>query len=236
MSQQKMNLNPFVGFPKETLKFLRELKKNNNREWFAANKQRYEQSVVEPALSLIRSLEKPLAKSAPLLKVEAKKMGGSLMRIYKDTRFSKDKTPYKTNVGIQFRHLHGKDVHAPGVYVHIDPDECFLGVGTWRPPADALKRIRDFISENESIWVKLLRNKKFNAEFAFHEDRLKSTPRGYDKHHPLIDELRQQSFIAIAPLTHQQIEGTELLTLIPKFISTARPLMSALCTALDQPW
>ncbi len=226
----------FSGFPTGTIKFLTELKKNNNREWFAEHKSRYEEFVVKPALALIRSLEKPLAKSAPLLKVEAKKMGGSLMRIYKDTRFSKDKTPYKTNIGIQFRHVNGKDVHAPGVYFHIEPGECFIGVGTWRPPADALKKIRDYIVENESTWSKLLRDKRFCQAFEMHADRLKSTPRGYDKLHPLIDELRQQSFIGISPLTKTQIESDELTTLIPKLISTGRPLMAALCEALGQPW
>lgn len=213
-----------------------ELKKHNNRDWFAENKNRYESMVVEPALALIRSLEKPLAKSAPLLQVEAKRAGGSLMRIYKDTRFSKDKTPYKTNVGIQFRHASGKDVHAPGVYLHIDPSECFVGVGTWRPPSVALKQIRDYIVDNESTWAKLLRNKRFCQSFQMYEDRLKSTPRGYDKQHPLIDELRQQSFIGISPLTKKQIESQELTKLIPRLVATARPLMTALCEALGQPW
>ncbi len=226
----------FPGFPPDTLKFLIDLRENNNRDWFNANKDRYEQSVVQPALELIRSLERPLARVAPLLRVEAKKMGGSLMRIYKDTRFSKDKTPYKTNLGIQFRHQHGQDVHAPGVYLHIDPDECFLGVGTWRPPSDALKKIRGFIDDNPTIWRKVLTNKKFKESFTMHEDRLKSTPRGYDKQHPLIDELRQQSFIGMSALTGKQIQSPELTALIPKLITAGKPLMLALCEALEQPW
>ncbi|MEZ6075236.1 MAG: TIGR02453 family protein [Pirellulaceae bacterium] len=160
------------------------------------HKTRYEQSVLAPALELITALQKPLAKARCC---ELNRNGwGSLMRIYKDTRFSKDKTPYKTNVGIQFRHQRGGDVHAPGVYLHVSPAECFLGVGTWRPPSDALRRIRDYIISHETTWIKLLKQKKFNAAFTMHEDRLKSTPRGYDKHHPLIDELRQQSFIGMA--------------------------------------
>ena len=226
----------FAGFPKDTIEFLSDLRDNNNRDWFQANKLRYEQSVLEPALELIRSLEKPLAKVAPLLRVEAKKMGGSLMRIYKDTRFSKDKTPYKCNIGIQFRHQHGRDVHAPGVYLHIAPDECFVGVGTWRPPDEALKWIREYIVDQETSWRKVINNKKFREAFAMYEDRLKSTPRGFDKQHPLIDELRQQSFIGMAPLNRSQIQSPQLAALIPKLITAGKPLMVALCEALEQPW
>ncbi len=231
-----MPASGFTGFPADTLHFLEELQENNNRVWFAEHKTRYEQSVLAPALELITALQKPLAKAAPLLRVESKRMGGSLMRIYKDTRFSKDKLPYKTNIGIQFRHQHGGDVHAPGVYLHVSPAECFLGVGTWRPPSDALRKIRDYIISHESTWKKLLKQKKFNAAFTMHEDRLKSTPRGYDKQHPLIDELRQQSFIGIAPLTRKQVQSKELVERIPKLITVGKPLMVTLCEALEQPW
>ncbi len=158
------------------------------------------------------------------------------MRIYKDTRFSKDKLPYKTNIGIQFRHQQGGDVHAPGVYLHISPDECFLGVGTWRPPSDALRKIRDYIVSHEASWKKLLRQKRFNDTFTMHQDRLKSTPRGYDKQHPLIDELRQQSFIGMAQLTRKQVQSKDLVELIPKLISAGNPWMTILCEALEQPW
>ncbi len=226
----------FQGFPADTLEFLSDLKENNNREWFAANKIRYEQSVQQPALELIRSLEKPLSKIAPLLTVEAKKVGGSLMRIYKDTRFSKDKTPFKTNIGIQFRHQNGRDVHAPGVYLQIEPSECFLGIGTWRPPSDALKKIRNFICEHETQWLKAMRSKSFKDTFDMYEDRLKSTPRGFDKMHPLIDALRQQSFIGMVKLGRQQLESPELGELVPKLVGAGKPLMAVLCEALDQPW
>jgi uncharacterized protein (TIGR02453 family) len=231
-----MTNNGFPGFPPDCFEFLKDLRDNNQRDWFAAHKERYEQSVLEPALALIRCLERPLAKAAPLLRVEAKKMGGSLMRIYKDTRFSKDKTPYKTNIGIQFRHQLGRDVHAPGVYLHIAPDECFLGVGTWRPPSDSLKKIREYIVHHESGWRKVLANKKFRESFSLYEDRLKSVPRGYDKQHPLIDQLRQQSFLGTAPLSPAQIQSPELSALIPKLITAGKPFMLALCEALEQPW
>lgn len=225
-----------AGFPADTIEFLSDLRENNNRDWFGAHKDRYEQSIVKPALEFIQSMQQPLAKVAPLLRVEPKKMGGSLMRIYKDTRFSKDKTPYKTNVGIQFRHQHGRDVHAPGVYLHIDPDEIFVGVGTWRPPREALKRIREYIIANNLTWSKMLRNKRFTDALHMYEDRLKSNPRGYAKDHPLIDQLRQQSFIAMAPLTRAQLQSSELPRLVADLVARGKPLMTALCEALEQPW
>ena len=226
----------FSGFPKDTLRFLSDLSANNNRDWFALNKQRYEQSFLEPALDLIRSLEQPLAKTAPLLSVEPKKMGGSLMRIYKDTRFSKDKTPYKTNIGIHFRHRAGKDVHAPGVYLHIAVDECFLGTGIWKPPSDALRRIRDRIADEPQAWKRVLKHKKFNASFTMYDDRLKSAPRGFDKQHALIDELRQRSYLGMASLTRKQVESPTLVATLNRLVADAKPLMTFLCQALDQPY
>ncbi len=229
-------MSNFKGFPQDTFKFLKELSKNNNREWFADNKARYEQSFLDPSLELIRQLEKPLAKVAPLLRVEAKKMGGSLMRIYKDTRFSNDKTPYKTNIGIQFRHSAGKDVHAPGIYFHVATDECFVGAGIWKPAAEPLKQIREHIVANPTEYKKAITNKKFAERYSLFDDRLKSAPRGYAKDDPLIDELRRRSFIGGANLTQAQVQSKELVELIIERVRVARPMMQFLCEALEQPY
>ena len=114
----------YATFTPATVKFLAELSDNNNRDWFNENKTRYEEEVLDVALRFIQSMQDPLADFAPHFTAIPKRMGGSLMRVYRDTRFSKDKTPYKTNIGIQFRHVLGKDVHAPGFYVHIEPGSC----------------------------------------------------------------------------------------------------------------
>ncbi len=229
-------MSSFNGFPKDTLKFLSALAKNNNREWFAENKQRYEESVLLPALSLIECLRKPLEKVAPMLTVEPKKSGGSLMRIYKDTRFSNDKTPYKTNIGIQFRHAAGKDVHAPGVYLHISPDECFFGGGMWRPDSTALQAIRAAIERDPQSWNKAIKNKRFRETYELYDDRLKTAPRGVDRNHPLIDDLRLKSFLGMCPLSKAQIESPQLLGDIPLMVKAAAPLMDFLCQAVEQPY
>ena len=146
----------FQRFEPSLGKFLKDLKKNNNRPWFQANKDRYEREVLEPALAFIRAMGPKLRKISPFFVASDSRVGGSLMRIYRDTRFGKDKTPYKTNVGIQFRHERGRDVHAPGFYVHLEPGECFLALGVWKPDRDALELIRQAILERPEPWKRML--------------------------------------------------------------------------------
>ena len=148
-----MNNAEFKGFKPSTMQFLKELEINNNRDWFTKNKIRYEDDVLIPALNYISAIGHELPNISKHFTAIPKRIGGSIMRIYRDTRFSKDKTPYKTNIGIQFRHQFAKDVHAPGYYVHIAADECFIGIGTWRPPSDALLKIREHIAEHPKKWV-----------------------------------------------------------------------------------
>jgi len=108
------------------LAFLRKLEKNNNRPWFQENKGWYERDVLELAMAFIRAFQPRLKRISSYFVASDRRVGGSLMRVYRDTRFHKDGEPYKTNVGIQFRHEQGRDIHAPGFYVHVAPDECFL--------------------------------------------------------------------------------------------------------------
>src|SRR5919112_754543 len=116
-----------ASFGPELFGFLAELRAHNDRDWFAANKERYEGDVLEPALAFIEDFEPHLRAISPHLRADARRVGGSLFRIYRDTRFSKDKTPYKTTAGIYFRHEQGKDVQAPGFYLHLAPGEVFAG-------------------------------------------------------------------------------------------------------------
>ncbi|MGA7097163.1 MAG: TIGR02453 family protein, partial [Acidimicrobiia bacterium] len=112
-------------FQPALFRFLRDLAANNNREWFEANRERYAETVQEPALAFIADFAPRLEKISPCFRADAKVQGGSLFRIYRDTRFSADKTPYKTNTGVHFRHDRFKDAHAPGYYLHLQPRECF---------------------------------------------------------------------------------------------------------------
>lgn len=226
----------FSGFKPSAIQFLQELEKNNNRNWFNSNKQRYENDVLFPSLSYISAVGEQLPKISENFTAIPKKIGGSIMRIYRDTRFSKDKTPYKTNVGIQFRHRLAKNVHSPGYYVHIAPDECFIGVGTWHPPSDALFKIRKHIEENSDKWISTRDNKRFNNEFELVGDKLKSAPRDFDKGHELIDDLRWKDFIALKNISAKDIENTDFVDNTIKAFETARPLMKFLCEAVEVPF
>src|SRR5919202_3583155 len=124
-------------FGEELFEFLADLQANNDREWFSANRRRYEEHLLEPALDFVEAFAPRLEELSPHFRADARASGGSLFRIHRDTRFSKDKSPYKTNVGIHFRHERAKDAHAPGYYLHIGPEDVFAGGGIWHPATDA---------------------------------------------------------------------------------------------------
>ncbi len=226
----------FNGFPRDTLPYLHDLSLNNDREWFNEHKARYEASVRGPALAFIEAMAPRLAESAPELRALAKKVGGSLMRIQRDTRFSNNKSPYKTNIGIQFRHRAGKDVHAPGLYLHVANDGCFLGAGIWRPESKALAAIRTAIDENPRAYQKAIGKPPFSDHYELSGESLIRPPRGFTKDHPLIDELKRKDFIGITELPLEALHSAELPDFAMERFKAAHGLMSFLCFALDQPY
>jgi uncharacterized protein (TIGR02453 family) len=221
----------FTGFPRGTLEFLAQLEANNNREWFGANKARYETLVREPALDFITTMAPRLEKISEHFVADARKMGGSLMRIHRDTRFARDKSPYKTNIGIQFRHERGRDVHAPGYYVHIDNESCFLGAGAWRPENAALAAIRRRIDEKPGDWRKAVGGKGFNAAFRLGGEALKRPPRGFAADHAAIEDLKRKDFIAIADLSTEEIHSPRVVDTVAERFRQASPFMAFLCAA-----
>ena len=153
-------MTEFKGFPGDFFNFFEDLSRNNNRAWFADNKGRYYDSVVNPISEFIVAVAPALKKISPHYVADPKPHGGSMFRIYRDTRFSKDKTPYKTHAGVQFRHEAGRDAHAPGFYVHLATDQVFFGGGIWNPPTPQLNRIRDRIADNARSWARVVNAKK----------------------------------------------------------------------------
>ncbi len=178
--------------------FLRDLKANNDRPWFEANKERYQSEVRGPMREFIGAFAEPLSEISPHFRADTRPNGGSLFRIYRDTRFSKDKTPYKVNVGAHFRHVAGRDAHAPGFYLHLEPDACFAGCGIWRPDSGTLGHIRDAIVDRSEEWVSITTDSSFQDIFELRGQSLKRPPRGYDPEHPLIEDLKRKDFIALA--------------------------------------
>ena len=226
----------YVGFEKASIEFLEQLAANNNREWFNEHKARYEAEVLDVALRFIQSMQDPLAQFAPRFTAIPQRVGGSLMRVYRDTRFSKNKLPYKTNIGIQFRHEQAKDVHSPGYYVHVDPEQVFLGVGMWRPESDALHAIRQCIVARPSEWKSALGDPKFRRHFELGGESLSRPPRGFDKDHELIGDIKRKSFIAVRSLDVEDSFSPQFQRKVEASFIAAAPFMKFLCKAVGVPF
>ena len=226
----------YASFEPETLKFLEELEANNNRDWFKEHKPRYEEHVLDVALRFIQSMQDPLHDIAPHFAAIPTRTGGSLMRVYRDTRFSKNKLPYKTNIGIQFRHELAKNVHAPGYYVHIDPDEVFVGVGMWRPESGPLRKIRERLVARPGDWRRAIGDPAFRRYFSLGGESLKRPPRGFDRDHELIDDIKRKSFIAFRDLDRGDCLSPRFQRTVETLFKAADPFMRFLCKAVGVPF
>ncbi len=222
----------------ELFRFLRELRENNNRDWFAINRSRFREVVQIPMVGFIETMAPWLAHNAPAFPADTRLSGGSLFRIHRDTRFSADKTPYKTNVGCNFRHRAGKDAHAPGFYVHIAPDEVFFGGGIWSPPTSVLNRIRDAIVEDPEQWLAIRKAPSFTDVLRGlgRAQSLKNAPRGYPHDHPCINDLKRKSLFAFANYTEAQACDTDFPDRVTEAFEALSPLLQFMVRALDLSW
>jgi uncharacterized protein (TIGR02453 family) len=215
------------SFGPELFRFLDELADHNDRDWFEANKPRYEQDLLEPALAFIEDFEPHLREIAPHLRADARRVGGSLFRIYRDTRFSKDKTPYKTTAGIYFRHEQYKEVRTPGFYLHLAPGDVFAGGGIWHPDTQTANAIRTAIAADADGW----RNATAAVRLG-HGDVLKRVPQGFDKDHPLADDLKRRDFAAFETLSEEEATAPGFLERYRRACEAMIPLMRFLSRAV----
>ena len=213
-------------FVPDLFAFLRQLKRHNNRDWFNKNKERYQQSIQEPALRFISDLAAPLAKLSPHFVADARPSRGSLFRIYRDTRFSADKKPYKTHIGIHFSHESGKDAHAPVFYLHLEPDNCFAAAGVWHPDNRALTKIRAAIVANPEQWKKAVRKLELEGEC------LTRPPKGFQCDHPLIEDLKRKDYVASVALSEEQICSAKLMRDFAAACKSMSPLVEFTTMAL----
>jgi uncharacterized protein (TIGR02453 family) len=225
-----------ASFSPALFTYLRDLKKNNDRDWFKANKARYDEAVLEPALAFIEDFEPHLHAISPHFVADPRPVGGSLFRIYRDTRFAKDKSPYKTHTGIHFRHELAKSAHAPGFYLHLEPGQVFLGAGIWRPDTEPLAQIRTAIAEDPDRWTRTTRAKPFADLYELGGDSLKRAPAGFDPEHPLIDELKRKDFIAVRTLDDKAPCSRGFLEDTAGTFAAAGPLVHFLCDATGVPF
>ena len=223
-------------FTPAAFRFLEELAANNNRDWFQSSKRRYEEDVKEPALRFIADFAGPLREICPDFRADPRASGGSLFRIYRDTRFSKDKSPYKTHAGIHFRHEAARGAHAPGFYLHIEPGGSFAACGVWKPATPALTAIRQAIADDPEAWIEARDHPQFRAAFELSGASLKKAPRGMSADHPMIEDLKRKDFIGVAPLGEEAIVAEHFIDHFAALCRSAAPFQRWLCEALGAAW
>lgn len=227
----------FPGFPKELFSFLTELSQNNNREWFADNKERYKQVVVAPMSDFVVAMIPRLKSVSECFVADPRSHGGSMFRIYRDTRFSKDKSPYKNNIGCHFRHMAGKNAHAPGFYLHIEANELFFGGGIWKPPGNILESIRSAIVNKPDQWETIVNNKSLVKRFGeIKGDKLKRPPRGYAGDLEHIEDIKRKSYFLIQSADPELILSPKFITEVQRNFKSISPFMEFITTAVHLPY
>jgi len=223
-------------FTPRFFEFFEELSRNNNRDWFEQNRARYEREVREPMLAFIADFAPRLRKISARYVADPRPTGGSMMRIYRNLRFSRDKTPYRTNAAAAFGHRDGAHFNSPSFYLSLSPAEAFAGVGVWHPQADTLAKIRDAIVAHPSKWKSAVNDRKFRARFEIMGDMLSRPPKGYDANHPLIEDLKRKDFIGGAEFTRMEVCSAEFMDLFSSACASASPFMKFLTEAMGLKW
>jgi uncharacterized protein (TIGR02453 family) len=232
MSTARISTASEPAFDAGLLEFLRELRAHNDRAWFAANKARYEVDVREPALAFVEDFAPHLEQISPHFVADPRPTGGSMFRIHRDVRFARDKSPYKTHVGIHFRHERSRDAHAPGFYLHLEPGACMAAAGIWRPDRDTLGQIRAAIAADPDGW----RAATAACGMELEGEALKRPPAGYAADHPLIDDLKRKDFAAARPLRDAEVTGPGFIERYAAACAEAAPFVAFLCGAVCVPY
>jgi uncharacterized protein (TIGR02453 family) len=218
---------PKAYFTPELFTFLDQLRRNNRRPWFEKHRGEFEASARQPSLRFITDLRLRMREVSPWLVADPKPNGGSLFRIYRDIRFSKDKSPYKTHLGMNFWHAAASEtVHAPGLYLHLEPRSSFMAGGVWQPDPRSLARIRDAIASNPENWKKAKRGLELGG------DSLSRPPRGYAATHPAIADLKRRDFIASFEFSQAQVCSARFMEDFLKSARKMAPLLGFLSEAV----
>lgn len=231
-------MSDFTGFAANALTFLRQLKRSNRRDWFEERKPTYRAVVHEPMQALVQEMDTRFGRFAPEIVGDAKK---SVFRIYRDVRFSKDKSPYKTHAACWFFHRSaGKKVGqeaeegGAGYYFHLEPGASFVGAGIWMPPRASLKRLRDAIVTDLTRFSAIVNNAAIKRRFGglSEEGKLTRVPRGYPAEHAAGNLLRNVSYIVGHPMKDAEVLDRKLAQHLEKDFAVALPLVRWLNSAL----
>jgi len=231
----------FTSFRPAALTFFRQLKRHNNREWFLANRATFDDEVLAPLRLFVEEMDVRCAKFAPEIVGDPKR---SIFRIYRDVRFSKDKSPYKTHASFWVTHQSaghgvGSETHGAGAgfYFHLEPGASMVAGGVWMPPRDRLALIRERLLKDHRPLLQAMSAVSFKRRFSglSEEGMLKRTPRGVEPGHPADQYLRRVSFTVSAPLTNEEVTGKKLADRIEKDFRLMLPFVRWLNTSLGYP-
>jgi uncharacterized protein (TIGR02453 family) len=223
-------------FDRKLFRFLKDLEANNDRQWFEANKGRYIEEVREPILAFIGAFGPRLHKISKHIVADPRPTGGSMFRIYRDTRFSKDKTPYKTYASAQFRHEEYKNAYAPCFYLHLQPGGSFAGAGLWHPDTDSTRKIRAAIVDKTAEWKRVTQAPAWRALCTLQGDSLQRPPRGFDPEHECIEDIKRKDFIAVTSYKDAEVCSADFMSSFVKFCRTNNKWMHFLTRAVGVAW
>jgi uncharacterized protein (TIGR02453 family) len=220
----------FAGFPSETLVFLSDLKKNNNRDWFLAHKSVYEESVKAPMVKFVQALGTELRRFAPELETDPAR---SIFRIYRDVRFSRDKSPYKTHIAASFDPKNLPGVIPAGLYFHLQLDQMFIGGGLYKPGTAELLAVRRQIASQYKKFKKIINDATFRKNFGTMKgEQLLRVPRGFQPDHPAADLLRYKQYLAAVSLPPELAMSPELVPRLASYFKSMMPFVRFFNAAL----
>ena len=215
-----------------TIKFLTRLQKNNNKPWFEANRKLYEAAKADYALLVEKIIDATAKFDAPIGSLKAK---DCTFRINRDVRFSKDKSPYKSNMGASFS-AGGKKANVPGYYFHCEPGQSFAAGGFYMPEPIALVKLRQEIDYSFDEWKKIINAKSFKKYFVKGIEgtgSLVRPPKGYDENNPAIEFIKMKGFIVSRPITDADLQHKNLVSEIAKTFEAMKPFIDFLNRAID---
>jgi len=219
--------------PKSALRFLGDLAKHNDKAWFEANRERCDEELIEPAKRLVGGLCEAIAKPFPEIAGSTKAVGGSLTRLHRDVRFSKDKRPFHEHVGMHFWHRAGRKMETPGFFVRVDPKEVLLATGLHQPEPTVLANIRRKIDRDRKLWSRV-RTAAFVRSWADLEgESLKRVPAPWPSDHEFADDLRRKDFTAFIRLPSAEVTKANFAQIAVGHWKASAPLMSFLCDAMS---
>jgi len=209
----------------ELFAFLKALRRNNRRDWFEKNRQRYIDDVRDPLCRFVEAVGPALRKLHPGVVADSRPNGGSLFRIHRDTRFSKDKTPYKTHAALRFP-CAPKDRPSPGFYLRLEPGSVMVATGIWHPENDVLKKLREAIDADPRGWARARKGGLDEVPM------FKRPPRGFDDSHPFLDDLKRKSFTRRVGFSEKQACAKDFPAAFVKTCRSFGPLIAFLDEAV----